>query len=204
MALQPSRFKLDDQLSVAGKRVRVAGRLQLATDDGSVATRYLVVDAAGTAQILEERGEELALLRPLPPEGQRAAGKTVAVLGSKYALAGLRKMTVSGAEGQAPLAAPGAQLLLSGMFESPSGALLRELVPGTSVQTFFGVKPVAAEEVLGAEQLAARQEAERFAAEQQAEAKAEAEEAESHGMLKKAAGWIVVIVVVGALAYASR
>ena len=203
MALRPSKFKLDEELSLAGKPMRVAGRLQLEGEDAKIATRYLVADPAGAAQILEESGEKFTLLRAFPPAAQpQAAGKTVTVMGTKYALSGVRKLKVLGAEGQAPVAAPGAQLFLSGVFESPSGTLLRELVPGTSVQTFFGVKPVAADEVLGAEQLAALQEAQRLAAEEQAEVQAESEEAESGGPLKKVAGWIVTILVIGGLVYA--
>jgi hypothetical protein len=202
MSLQPSRFSLDEELSVAGKPARVAGRLQLEADDGRIATRYFVAGTLGTAHILEETGDGLAMLRPLPSAAQQAAGKTVTVLGSKYALAGIRRLKVLGVEGQPPQAVPGAQLLLSGVFEGPSGRLLRELVPGTSVQMFFGVEPLAADEVLGAPELAARREAERLAAAQQAEAESESDPAGSGRSLMKAAGWLGVALVVGGLFYA--
>ena len=66
--------------------------------------------------------------------------------------------------GQVPGAAPGATLLLSGMFEGPAGTLIRELVPGSDRQVYYLVKSLAAGDLLSAEQHAGAREAARRAA----------------------------------------
>lgn len=203
MALRESKFKLDDEVSCAGKLMRVAGLVQFEGGGDALTTRYLLAEPSGAPVILEESGDKLALLRPFPPASQpQPSGNTVTVMGEKYLLAGVRKLKVLGSTGNAPGGAPKAPLLLSGVFEGKMGSLVREMAPGSPVQTFFSVKAVGPEEVLSGAQLAAAKEAGRAAAEQQALAQGEEEETGKGGMLQKAIGWIVTIVVVGGLGYA--
>jgi hypothetical protein len=46
--------------------------------------------------------------------------------------------------------APRDELLLSGMFEGPTGTLMRELVPGATRQLYYLVKPLASGDLLSA------------------------------------------------------
>ncbi|MGH8706138.1 MAG: hypothetical protein ACREUO_12075 [Burkholderiales bacterium] len=203
MELRPAKFKLQDEVALAGKLMRVAGLVQLEGADAKVTTRYLLVEGTAAPQILEESGETFTLLRPFPPGAPPvAAGNTVTVMGAKYTLSGVRKMKVLGSEGQVPGGALGGPLLLSGVFASPAGTLVREMTPGTPGQTFFSVKPIGADEVLSAAQVAAQQEAEKAAAGEQAQAEAETEQSGSAGLLQKAAFWIILILVIGGIAYA--
>jgi hypothetical protein len=203
MSLRESKFKVDEEVSCVGKVMRVAGLVQYEGENALLTTRYLLAEPAGAPVILEETGSRLMLLRPFPPASQpQAAGETVTVMGEKYSLAKVRKLKLLGAAGNAPAIAPKAQLLLSGLFEGKMGALVREMAPGTPAQTFYSMKPVSPEEVLSGAQLAAVRESERQAAEQQALAQADEEETPKGGMLQKAIGWIVTILVVAGLGYA--
>lgn len=205
MALKPARFKLDEEISFSGKPMRVAGLVQFEGADAKTTTRYLLAGASGAPQVLEDSGDALALLRPFPQGAQPVpSGDTVTVMGEKYKLAGMRKLKLLGAAGEAPggggLRAP---LLLSGVFQGGMGSLVREIAPGKEGQAFYSLKPVHADEVLSAEQLAAQAEAARLAAEQQAEADDDDAEPEGPGgWLKQALGWGVAILVIVGLGYA--
>ena len=165
IALKPSKFKLDEEVSFCGKPMRVAGLVQFEGADAQLTTRYLLAEAAGAPQILEENGGKFSLLRPFPANAQpQAAGNTVNVMGEKYTLKGVRKMKVLGAAGQPPGGAPKAELLLSGLFEGPMGSLVREMAPGVATQVYYLMKSLDGGEVLSAAQHAAAMEAERRAA----------------------------------------
>jgi len=203
MALKPSKFKLDETILLAGQPFQVAGVVQLELPDAAVATRYLLAGDKGASQILEERPNRFSLLRQFPPSAApQPKGSEISVMGSRYALAGVDKLKVLGAEGGAVGAAPKEGLLLSGRFDSQGGLILREIAPGgAAAQTFYSVKPVAAEELLTADQYAAVREAQRMVAEQQAAAEAETS-AGSGGWAAKLGGWIATILVIGVLVYA--
>jgi hypothetical protein len=202
--MQPSKFQLDEEISLYGKPMLVAGRLQLESPDAKVTTRYTLADASGASQLLEEEPEnKFTLLRPFPPAAQpQASGNTVSVMGEKYTLGGVRRLKVIGTEGRSTGGA--GTLLLSGQFQGAMGALLREMVPGAPAQSFYSAKPVHPNELLGAAERAAQAEAERVAAEQKAQAgdEEEAEEGSKSGPIAKAVTWIVVILVIVGLVYA--
>lgn len=203
MALRPSKFTLDEEISLAGKPMRVAGLVQFEGTNAQLITRYLLAETAGAPLILEESGERFSLLRPFPPGAQpQVTGGTITVVNEKYTLSGVRKLKVLGAAGQPPGGAPKAELLFSGLFEGQMGSLLRELTAGASAQVFFSSKPVAAEEVLSGEQRAARQEAERLAAEIMAQTADDEKDKGKGKSLQIAAICIVTVLVLLGLAYA--
>jgi hypothetical protein len=205
MPVKPAKFKLEEMVLVAGQPFQVAGLVQFEGPDAAVATRYLLSGEKGMSQILEERGERFAVLRQFPPTAApEPSGNEISVMGMRYALAGVDKLKVIGAEGGAVGAAPNEGLLLSGRFNGDSGSLLREITPGAAkVQTFYAVKPVSPEELLTAADFAKIQAAEREIAEQAAAAEAErGESSKGGGWVKKIIGWVVAILVIGALVYA--
>lgn len=201
MPLKLSKFKLDEDLSLVGNMMHVSGILQLEDPGGQIATRYLLTGGAGTAQILEERGDQFTLLRPFPPSAQpQAAADSVTVMGEKYTLAGVSKLKVLGASGQAPGGSAAVPMLLSGKFEGTMGALVREIVPGATAQNFYAVKPVSSSDIMTAGQVAAIQAAQLQLREERAQAGAETEEEGGWG--KKILTFVVVILVVAGLVYA--
>lgn len=203
MPLKPSRFKLDEEVTLSGKPMRVAGLMQLEDADGQLITRYLLAETAGAPLILEESGENFSLLRPFPPGAQpQAAGGTITVMNEKYTLAGVRKLKVLGAAGQPPGGVPKAEVLLSGLFAGQMGSLLRELPAGASTQVFFSSKPIAAGEVLSGEQRAARQEAERLAAQIMAQTADDEKDKGEGKSLQIAAICIAAVCVLLGIAYA--
>jgi hypothetical protein len=204
MSLAPAKFKVDEEISFSGKPMRVAGLVQYEGANAKISTRYLLTEATGAPVILEENGTQFSLLRPFPPTAQpQAAGGTVTVMGTKYALSGVRKLKVLGAAGQPPGGTPKAELLLSGLFEGEMGALVREMAPGAGAQTFYSLKPVHADEVLTSAQRAEVMEAQRLAAEAKAQAEEEGEDSTVAGTpFMKTVVWIVVIVVVVGLGFA--
>ena len=118
MTAVTGKFKLDEEIAFSGKPMRVAGYVQYEGANAQVSTRYLLTESAGPPVILEENGGQFAVLRAFPPTAQPlAAGSTVTVMGTKYSLAGVRKLKVLGTVGQPPGGAPKAPLLLSGLFE---------------------------------------------------------------------------------------
>lgn len=208
MPLKPSRFTLDEAISVAGRRLLVTGITQFEDAQGALITRYRLADGAGAGamQIMEARGEDVyAFLRPFPSAAQPPAveGGQMTIMGVKYALGPVGKLKLVGAEG-APVAeaAPAPAMLVSGRFEGASGAILREIVPGPGTQLLYHVKPVAASELMTAAQAAtAAHLAERFREEQAAAQAAEARESAS-GWRGKIKGWMIALVVFAIFAYA--
>ena len=203
MALKPAKFKLDEEISFSGKPMKVAGLVQYEGANAQLATRYLLTESAGAPVILEDNGTQFSMLRPFPASAQpQAAGSTVMVMGTKYALSGVRKLKVLGAAGQPPGGTPKGGLLLSGNFEGEMGKLVREMAPGAGAQTFYSVKAVHADDVLTGAQRAAALEAERLAAEAKAQNEEQEDSPAGRGPLAKAASWIVTIIVVAGLGFA--
>ena len=169
MALDAPRFRLDEEISFAGKPMRVAGWVQYEDATSQALTRYLLAEAGGAPLTLEESDGNFFLLRPFAAGAQpAAAGRTISVMNQKYTLRGVRKLKLAASAGQPPGGMPKAELLVSGVFEGQMGYLLRELPAGSSTQVYFSAKPVAASDVLSVAQLAAVREAQRLAAEAKA------------------------------------
>lgn len=201
--MNPTTFKLDEEVSFAGKPMRVAGYVQYEGADAQVTTRYLLAEPAGAPVILEETGGQFAVLRPFPPTAQpQARGGLISVMGARYALTGVRKRKVLGSAGQVPGGTPKGELVLSGLFEGQVGALVREMTPGTRAQVFYFLRPLAAHGVLSDSQHAAMLELDRLAAETKAWMEDEDDAFAGSDRLVKAALWIVVAIVVASLAYA--
>lgn len=198
-----TRFQLGQELELGGKPMKVAGLLQFDDGSGQAITRYALAGPAGASVILQEEAGVVSMLRPFPPAAAPTAeGSTVTVMGEKYELAGVRKLKLGATSGELPAGTPKAPLVLSGLFKGKMGTLIREVVPGAAAQAYFLVKPVAQGELLTGEELAQRLEAERIVAELNAQtAEAEAEEG-AQKPLAKIGGWIVAILVIGALVYA--
>jgi hypothetical protein len=158
-------FPLDAELVFRARPVRVAGRLTLEGASGQVSYRYHLSDGAGAPILVEQASERFALLRPLPSAADpQTPGNAILIGSERYTLVGVRKLTMLDAVGLISGATPKAPLLLSGMFEGPAGTLMRELVPGSSKQVYYLVKPLARGELLSAEAHAAAREAARRAA----------------------------------------
>lgn len=158
-------YALDAEVVFRGKPMRVAGRLRLEDAAGMAVWRYLLSDGAGAPVLVEQSGGKTLLLRPLPPAAApQSAGNTVTVGAERYLRTGTRKLKVLETLGQVPGVAPGAALLLSGVYEGPAGTLMRELVLRTETQVYFLVKPLAAQELVSAAAHARARDAERRAA----------------------------------------
>lgn len=141
----PQVFKLDAAVVFRGKPMRVAGRMLLQGASGQSTFRYLLSGGAGAPVLLEQAAaERYALLRPFPPAAQpHTSGNTVTVGKERYTLVGVRRLKVLETRGQIAGAAPRTELLLSGMFEGPMGTLMREMAPGSTLQVYYLVKPLA-------------------------------------------------------------
>ena len=206
MPAAPSKFKLDDEISLSGKPMRVAGVLQYEGADGQSVSRYLLADPSGAPVIFEESGDRYSVPRPFPATSQpQTAGNAVIVMGEKYTLVAIRKLKILDAAGQPPGGMPRSPLLVSGVFDGEMGALLREVVPGIGAQTYYSVKPVPAEEILSGAQLAEKRQAERLAAEVLAQAEDDDQDAPKLRRLRKKLMWIaggVVLAVVLLLGFA--
>jgi len=151
MQSQGEIFMPGEDVVFRGRPMRVTGRVQFEGASGQLTFRYLLSDSSGAPVILEEGDGRFALLRGLPPAAQTpATGNTITVGKEKYTLVGVRQLKVLDVSGKVPGIAPKVQLLLSGTFEGPMGTLMREMVPGTSAQAFYLVKPLAAGEVVSA------------------------------------------------------
>lgn len=203
MALKPASFKLDEEVLLSGKRLRVAGYVQYEDPQAQIATRYLLAAQAGPAQILEERGGKFALLRPFPATANPvAAGNSLTVMGQKYDLAGVQKFMVLGVAGEPPGGIPRAPFLVSGSFDGSMGTLLREIAPGPSAaQTYYTLKPVTAGELMSGAQLAALEQAQQKADEQKAAAAEDEEESKPASWLKGAVGTVVSLLIIAGLAH---
>jgi hypothetical protein len=161
-------FALDAYVVFRGKPMRIAGRMQLEGASGQITCRYLLADRAGAPVLLEQASaERYALLRPFPPAAEpQIAGNTVTVGEERYTLVGTRRLKVLESIGQIASTVPRAKLLLSGVFEGPMGTLMRELVPASTKQIYYLVKPLATGDMLSAADYAAAREAESRAASQ--------------------------------------
>ena len=203
MAAAPTKFQVQEEVSLAGRLLRIAGLVQYDLGDNNVVTRYSLVDPSGAAVIVQDEGGKLAMLRPFPPSAAPTAdGSTVSVMGEKYNLAGVRKMKLLGTSGTPPAESPSAPLALSGVFQGKMGALLREMVPGGKAQSFFLVKPLQPSELLSGQELAQRVEHERVAAEALAQVEEADDAAEEEKPYAKFVSWAVMLVIMFALFYA--
>jgi hypothetical protein len=201
--MPPARFRIDEEITFAGKPMRVAGWIQYEDANAKPLTRYLLAEAGGAPLILEESGGNFFLLRPFAPGAQpQPVGSTITVMNQKYALSVVRKLKVLGTAGQPPGGMPKAELLVSGLFSGAMGSLLRELPAGASTQVFFSSKRVAADEVLSGEQLSAHREAERLAAEARALAEDDAKDPGAGKSIQIAALAVAGILILLGLVYA--
>ncbi len=201
--MNPATFRLDEEVSFAGKPMRVAGYVQYEGADAQVTTRYLLAEPVGAPVILEETGGQFAVLRPFPPTAQpQARGGLISVMGARYALTGVRKRKVLGFAGQVPGGTPKGELVLSGLFEGLTGALVREMTPGTGGQVFYFLKSVAEHGVLTDAQHAAMLELDRLAAETKAWMDDEDDAFAGSDRIVRVAMAVVVAIVVASLAYA--
>ncbi len=158
-------FAFNAAVVFRGKPMQVAGLLRLEDADGQPLVRYLLSDGAGAPVLVEQAGGACTLLRPFPPAAEpQTAGNTVVIGEERYTLTGTRKLKVVEALGQAPGVASNAALLLSGIFQGPAGTLMRELTLGSVHQVYYLVKPLAARELLSADDHARSRDAERRAA----------------------------------------
>jgi hypothetical protein len=200
MRFHPSKFRLGDGVSLAGRAMRVAGVVQYESDSGAPVTRYLLAEPSGAPAVIEEAPEGFVQLGTFPTKAQpSASGDSVSVMGEKYALRGLRKLKLVGTDGLPPGGAPKGELLLTGEFEGSMGSVVRELVPGIGTQSFYLLKRLSADDVLSNEDISARLDAGRRAAE--AEAMADEEEPRTPARLHLTVIVIVAAIVAVALIY---
>jgi len=144
-------FLLDEDVVFRDRPMRVTGRAQLEGASGQLTFRYALSDPGGAPVLLEEGEGRFALMRGFPPAAPlRTSKDTVTVGAEKYTLVGVRKLKLLDLGGMVPGVAPKAPLILSGIFEGPMGTLMRELVPGTTTQVYYLLKPLAEGEVLSA------------------------------------------------------
>ncbi|HUN68484.1 MAG TPA: hypothetical protein VMU46_06790 [Burkholderiales bacterium] len=160
MPPQGEIFMPGEDVVFRGRAMRIAGRVQFEGASGQLTFRYLLSEPAGAPVILEEGDGRFALLRSFPPGALlRTAGNTITVGTEKYTLVGVRKLKVLDLSGKVPGIAANARLVLSGIFESPIGTLMREMVPGATSQTYYLLKPLAPGDVLSATRHAAEKDA---------------------------------------------
>ena len=201
MALRPSKFKQDDGLSLIGRSVRVAGLIQYEDAEGQTVTRYLVAEPSGAPALIEETVAGFTLLGSFPGNAPPAAsGNSVSVMGEKYALKGVRKLTLLGSAGQIPGGRPRSDLLLSGEFSGSMGSVLREMVPGVGTQIFYLLRQLRADDVLSNDEIASQLESGRREAETRGSA--DAEEPPVQMKIQIAVFVAIAVIVVAALAYA--
>ena len=203
MAAVPPKFQVEEEVSLAGRLLRVAGLVQYDLGDNNVITRYSLVDPTGAGVILQHEGGNLSMLRPFPPAAAPTAeGSSVSVMGEKYSLAGVRKMKRLGASGIPPAESPNAPLALSGVFEGKMGRLLREMVPGAKSQNFFLVKPLQSGDLLSGQELAQKMDEARVVAQAMAQVQEVEDAEEEEKPFAKFVSWVVSLLVIFALAYA--
>ena len=201
MTLRPSKFKQGDGLSLIGRAARVAGVIQYEDATGQAVTRYLAVESSGAPTIIEETAEGYVLLGSFPANAQpSASGNSVSVLGEKYALKGVRKLSLLGSAGQIPGGVPKSDLLLSGEFSGSMGSVLREMVPGAGTQIFYLLRQLRADDVLSNDEIASRLEAGRRDAEERGSG--DEEEPASELKIQLAVLAAIAVLVIAALAYA--
>lgn len=156
MAQRDEIFMLDEQVVFRDRPMRVTGRVQFEGSSGQLTFRYQLSDPAGAPVVIEEGEGRFAMLRPFPPAARfKTADNTIIVGTEKYTLVGVRKLKVLDVSGNDAGIVAKAPLILSGIFEGLMGTLMREMVPGTTAQVYYLLKPLAAGEVLSAVQYAA-------------------------------------------------
>ena len=156
MALQASTFLFDEEVAIAGERLRVVGQWQYEDGKGMLVTRYHLRDRSNNLQLFQERSGVFQFLRSFPPSmPPLAEGNTVTALGDRYVLGEVQKLKLFASAGQVPHEVLKSPLLLSGAFQGSNGSLLRELVPGAPTQTYYAVKYVEPTEIMNASRLVA-------------------------------------------------
>jgi hypothetical protein len=160
MAGQGETFRLNEDVVFRDRPMRVTGRVQLEGSSGQLTFRYALSDPTGAPVLLEEGEGRFALLRAFPPAAKfKTAKDTVLVGAEKYTLVGVRKLKLLDASGNFPGVVPATPLILSGMFEGLMGTLMRELIPGTTLQMYYLLKPLPAGELVSAATYAAGKDA---------------------------------------------
>jgi hypothetical protein len=160
MGPQGEIFLLDEAVVFRGRPMQVAGRVQFEGANGQLTFRYLLSEPAGAPVVVEEGEGRFALLRALPPAAQlQTANNVISVGAEKYTLVGVRKLKILDVSGNVPGVAPRVPVILSGMFEGPMGTLMREMVPGMTIQQYYLLKPLAPGEVLSAARYGAEKDA---------------------------------------------
>jgi hypothetical protein len=160
MEPQGEIFLLEEAVVFRGREMQVTGRVQFEGANGQLTFRYQLAEPAGAPVVVEEGEGRFALLRSLPPSAQlRATNNVIAVGAEKYTLVGVRKLKVLDIGGSVPGVAPRVPVILSGVFEGPMGTLVREMVPGMTMQLYYLLKPLAPGEVLSAARYAAEKDA---------------------------------------------
>jgi hypothetical protein len=165
MASRDHKFSLNDEVVLQGRPMRVAGVMRLHGTSGQETVRYLLAETSGSPVIVEAGSGVCSALRPFPPQASPPMKGSAIVVGrEKYALVAVRKLKVVAVAGQVPGGTRPGALIVSGVFDGPSGTLMREIMPGTRRQAYYLLKALRAGELLSAAQHAARREAEGLAA----------------------------------------
>lgn len=165
MASPQHRFALDDEVVLQGRPMRVAGVMRLHGASGQETVRYLLAEPSGGPVIVEYADGVYCALRPFPPQASPPMKGSAIVVGrEKYALVAVRKLKVVSVAGQAPGGTRPGALIVSGVFDGPSGTLMREIVPGTRRQAYYLLKTLRGGELLSAAEHAALREAASLAA----------------------------------------
>lgn len=160
MAAEREIFMLDEDVVFRDRPMRVTGRAQIEGASGQLTFRYVLSDATGAPVLIEEGEGRFALLRSFPPAAKfKTLKDTILVGAEKYTLVGVRKLKLLDASGNVPGISTRTPLIVSGMFEGLMGTLMRELVPGTTTQAYYLLKPLAEGEILSATKYSAGKDA---------------------------------------------
>lgn len=65
--LRPSKFAIEEEVTLSGKPARVSGVVQFDGGNDQVITRYQLTGSGGSLVLQEDATVGLALLRPFPP-----------------------------------------------------------------------------------------------------------------------------------------
>jgi hypothetical protein len=165
MASRDHKFALNDEVVLQGRPMRVAGVMRLHGASGQETVRYLLAEPSGGPVIVEAGSGIYSALRPFPPQASPPMKGSAIVIGrEKYALVAVRKLKVVAVAGQVPGGTRPGVLFVSGVFDGPSGTLMREIVPGTRRQAYYLLKTLRDGEILPAAEHAALREAASLAA----------------------------------------
>lgn len=165
MAASRHKFSLDDEVVLQGRPMRVAGVMRLHGAGGQETVRYLLAEPAGGPVIVEAGSGACSALRPFPPQASPPMKGSAIVIGrEKYTLVAVRKLKVVAVAGQVPGGTRPGALIVSGLFDGPSGTLMREIVPGTRRQAYYLLKSLRDGDLASAAEHAALREAASLAA----------------------------------------